>query len=64
MQNGNHLHPASLSVRPVRVELGQSQYSTKTQVRVYENTGPLTITWNGTQTYGFDGRPNDADHDR
>ena len=58
------LQPLALSQAPIKIDIGESHYSSETQSRVYaSHIEPLTFTMNGTQTYRYDGRPSDSDND-
>jgi hypothetical protein len=53
-----------LAADPVRLTAPEGDYSHNTQTRVRKNAQD-TVMWtpNATQTYGFDGKPNDNDSD-
>ncbi len=55
--------PYDFSETAVRVEAPSSDYSQELQARYETSDSSLTITFNGTQTFGSDGRPRDADSD-
>ena len=65
------LSPLMLAVTPVALtDIAPSVYDHGSQRTIvqkgseYSQTAQFrTTTWNGTQTYGYDGRPNDADND-
>ena len=48
-----------------KINIETIEYSPDTQTRfvLTESSSALSITWNGTQTYDFNGRPRDADND-
>lgn len=58
------LTPLLLATAPVRINVPQGSYNHQTQVSSYSDglTGN-GITYNGTQTFDFRGRPNDSDND-
>jgi hypothetical protein len=55
-----------LAEESLKVTIQGNEYSTNSQTRfdLEDRTTALTITWNGTQTFDWNGRPNDADNDR
>ena len=55
-----------LAEESTKIFIQNDEYSTTTQTRFdcEDRTTALTITYNGTQTYDFNGRPHDADNDR
>jgi hypothetical protein len=52
-----------LAVEPKKINLKDADYSGQQQTRFNIESDALSITWNGSQTYGSNGRPNDSDHD-
>jgi len=54
----------NLAAQPVRIDAPEGDYSHETQTRV-RKAGHDTVMWtpNATQTFNFQGRPNDADSD-
>jgi hypothetical protein len=51
-------------VAALGVEIGDTQYDHSTRQRRGSAVGDvLTFTMNATQTYAWNGRPNDADND-
>jgi hypothetical protein len=58
------LTPLILSVTPATINVPAAQYNHATQgAEVVAQYQTSTTTYNGTQTYDFNGRPNDADND-
>lgn len=69
MSNGNYnenaLDPRNFAETANRINIGESEYSHELQVRAYKRKNDeLGFTMNGTQTFGYDGRPNDSDNDQ
>tara|TARA_B110000438_G_C15559214_1_gene540369 strand:+ start:143 stop:397 length:255 start_codon:yes stop_codon:yes gene_type:complete len=63
------LTPLSLSIKPLSIQAsGESSYEHDMQLNtgvdgsIFANTISST-TFNGTQTYSWDGSPNDSDND-
>jgi hypothetical protein len=52
-----------LSSLPTRIQLANSEYSQHDQRLAGEVNRELTITWNATQTFDYNGRPADNDND-
>ena len=52
-----------LSSEPIRIQVASSDYSEQDQRMSGSINKELTITYNGTRTYDYQGRPNDADSD-
>ncbi len=59
------LSHASFSKEPIRIDMGSFDYSEFDQKTEYKDGkgAPLQMTFNGTQTYDYNGRPHDADQD-
>ena len=66
--------PLALAVNPQRPEFEEnyvepSSYNHETQQTEYSygdvvgKPNSYTMSWGGTQTFGFDGKPNDNDND-
>jgi hypothetical protein len=56
--------PSDIAREPIRIDVGDGEYSAQTQTRNFGcGPEPLTFTPSGTQTYGGNGRPIDADSD-
>ena len=55
-----------LAEEATRINITRNDYCMDTQTRFRDEdcAGALTMTWNGTQTYDFQGKPNDADNDK
>lgn len=56
---------ADFSKEPIRINMGGFDYSQILQKTEYRDGkgAPLQITYRGTQTYDWDGRPSDSDND-
>lgn len=54
--------PLMLATVPLKIDVDQSKYSHAEQKQI-QVAQVKQITWNGTQTYNFQGRPSDSDHD-
>jgi hypothetical protein len=57
--------PLMLATSPMSIDVPKSTYDQGSQVSIY-NTKTAQYrppTFNGTQTYRYDGRPSDADND-
>lgn len=55
-----------LAEESIKILIQGNDYSVHSQTRfdMEDRTTALTVTFNGTQTYDWNGRPNDADNDR
>lgn len=53
--------PLMLVTTPLKIEVEQPKYSHAEQKQIVAQYRP--ITFNGTQTYDYNGRPRDADND-
>jgi hypothetical protein len=59
------LTPLILSVTPATINVPTAQYNHATQgAEVVAQYNTTTTTMNGTQTFDYNGRPNDADSDK
>ena len=52
-----------LAVEPKKINLKDADYSGQQQTRFNIESDALSMTWNGTQTFGPGGKPSDADND-
>ena len=60
------LSHASLSKEPIRIDMGNFEYSQFEQKCEYNGNGSMPSaypTYNATQTYGSNGQPTDSDND-
>ncbi len=58
------LTPLVLATAPIKISLPQGSYDHKTQVSSYKETvAGNGLTYSGTQTFDFNGRPRDNDND-
>lgn len=55
--------PLMLATAPMAINVPESKYDHGSQVSIYKDGVKLALTLNGTQTYNFQGKPNDADSD-
>lgn len=53
-----------LAIESKKINLKDVDYSDEQQTRFSIGNDALSVTFNGTQTYTYDGKPNDADNDR
>lgn len=54
--------PLMLATAPIAIDVPKSDYDHSAQVSVQKNL-KLAITYSGTQTFGANGQPRDADND-
>ena len=57
------LNAHDLATESKKIHLKEVGYSTEQQTRFSIESEALSITWNGTQTFDYSGRPNDSDND-
>ena len=57
-------YATDLAVDSKKISLKDADYSAEQQTRFSLENDALSYTMNGTQTYDWQGRPNDADNDR
>ena len=58
------LTPLVIATAPVRIDVPELSYSHEQQMSVSLASETTSYgTWNGTQTFDFQGRPHDADND-
>lgn len=59
------LTPLMLATAPMRIDVAAPIYDHQTQknISVAGWTTPKSLTFNGTQTFDYNGRPSDADND-
>jgi hypothetical protein len=55
--------PIMLASAPMTIVVPEGNYDHGSQVSTYKGLTKLALTMNGTQTYGADGHPRDADND-
>ncbi len=55
--------PIAFACDPLRFQVEPQEYSTVLQTAVGNPLDVLTWTTNGTQTFDYNGRPMDSDHD-
>jgi hypothetical protein len=58
------IYATDLAVESKKISLKDADYSAEQQTRFSLENDALYITFNGTQTYNYNGRPNDADNDQ
>lgn len=59
------LTPLMLATAPMRIDVAAPSYDHQSQknISVAEWTTSPRVTYNGTQTFDYNGRPHDADND-
>ena len=57
------LNAYDLAVESKKINLKDADYSSEQQTRFNIESDALSMTWNGTQTYNYQGRPSDNDND-
>jgi hypothetical protein len=55
--------PLMLATAPMTIDIPNGSYDHGSQVSTYNAKTRLAATFNGTQTYRYDGKPYDADND-
>ena len=55
--------PLMLATSPMTLLVEPNQYNHGQQISKSVNGEPLSLTTNGTRTYDWQGKPNDADSD-
>lgn len=58
------IYATDLAVESKKISLKDADYSAEQQTRFSLENDALYFTYNGTQTYNYNGRPNDADNDQ
>lgn len=55
--------PLMLATSPMILNVEPTTYSHEQQISMYKPDSVLNYTTNGTRTYDWQGKPNDADND-
>ena len=62
------LSPKDLARPAINLQAEEVEYDHSTQTRfgssLDQRVRPMAVTFNGTQTFGQDGRPKDSDNDK
>jgi hypothetical protein len=55
--------PLMIATAPIAIDVPKGAYDHSTQITKYQDEYKIAITFNGTQTFDFQGRPHDNDSD-
>jgi hypothetical protein len=66
MKGSAMISAKDLAQEATRIQITRKEYSEETQTRFQSEdcSSALTVTYNGTQTFDFQGKPWDSDNDR